>query len=96
MLIFIDDFSTPRVSPSMQRVLNRLFLQRSPHFLAKLATEASSSFVSEESSGKSLQDGDDYQLVDMGEEALFLTEEERFAFLGDVFAPPASVRQSSS
>ena len=86
MLLFIDDFSTPRVSPSMQRVLNRLFLQRSPHFLAKMATEASSSFVSEESSGKSLQDGDDYQLVDMGEEALFLTEEERFSFLSDVFS----------
>ena len=86
VLLFIDDFSTPRVSPSMQRVLNRLFLQRSPHFLAKLATEASSSFVSEESSGKSLQDGDDYQLVDMGEEALFLTDSERFAFLSDVFA----------
>ena len=86
MLLFIDDFSTPRVSPSMQRVLNRLFLQRSPHFLAKLATEASSSFVSEESSGKSLQDGDDYQLVDMGEEALFLTQEERLSFLSDVFS----------
>ena len=86
MLLFVDDFSTPRVSPSMQRVLNRLFLQRSPHFLTKLATEASSSFVSEESSGKSLQDGDDYQLVDMGEEALFLTDNERFSFLHDVFA----------
>ena len=38
VLLFIDDFSTPRVSSSMQRVLNRLFLQRSPNFLSKLAT----------------------------------------------------------
>lgn len=86
ILIFVDDFSTPRVSSAMQRVLNRLFLQRSPHYVAKLATEASSSFIAEDSSGKSLQDGDDYQLVDMGEESLFLTDGERFSFLSDVFA----------
>jgi hypothetical protein len=86
MLLFIDDFSTPRVSASMQRVLNRLFLQRSPDFLAKLATEAWSTFVTEDSSGKNLQDGDDYQLVDMGEESLFLPDSERLAFLRDVFS----------
>lgn len=86
ILIFVDDFSTPRVSSAMQRVLNRLFLQRSPHYVAKLATEASSSFITEDSSGKSLQDGDDYQLVDMGEESLFLTDGERFSFLSNVFA----------
>jgi hypothetical protein len=86
VLLFIDDYSTPRVSPSMQGILNRLFLQRSPHFLAKLATEASSTFVPEDSSGKNLEDGDDYQLVDMGEESLFLLESERLAFLNDVFS----------
>ncbi len=86
VLLFVDDFSTPRVTPSMQRVLNRLFLQRSPYFLAKLATEASSTFVPEDSSGKQLEDGDDYQLVDMGEESLFLRESERRLFLNDVFS----------
>ena len=86
MLLFVDDFSTPRVSPPMQRVLNRLFLQRSSHFLSKIATEAFSTFVSEDSSGKKLQDGDDYQLVDMGEEALFLPDEERLTFLNAVFS----------
>ncbi len=86
ILVFVDDFSTPRVSESMQRVLNRLFLQRSPEFLAKVATEAWSTFVPEDSSGKNLQDGDDYQLVDMGEESLFLRDHERLAFLRDVFS----------
>ena len=86
VLLFIDDYSTPRVTYSMQRVLNRLFLQRSPHFLTKLATEASSTFVCEDSSGKNLEDGDDYQLVDMGEESLFLRESERLVFLNAVFA----------
>jgi hypothetical protein len=86
VLLFIDDYSIPRVSSSMQRVLNRLFLQRSPEFLAKLATEASSTFVAEDSSGKNLQDGDDYQLVDMGEESLFLPDKERLTFLNDVFS----------
>jgi hypothetical protein len=84
-LLFIDDFSTPRISPSMQRVLNRLFLQRSTEFLAKVATEAWGTFVPEDSSGKTLEDGDDYQLVDMGEEALFLPDAERLAFLDAVF-----------
>ena len=91
VLLFVDDFSTPRVSPSMQRVLNRLFLQRSSQFLCKIATEAFTTFVSEDSSGKKLQDGDDYQLVDMGEEALFLTEEERLVFLREVFSRRLSV-----
>ena len=85
-LLFVDDFSTPRVTRSMQTVLNRLFLQRSPHFLVKLATEAASTFVSEDSSGKNLEDGDDYQLIDMGEESLFLSEKDRLGFLDAVFA----------
>ena len=85
VLLFIDDYSIPRVSVAMQRVLNRLFLQRSSEFLAKIATEASSTFVTEDSSGKNLQDGDDYQLVDMGEEALFLPDRERLSFLNEVF-----------
>lgn len=86
VLLFIDDYSTPRVAVSMQRVLNRLLLQRSASFLAKLATEASRTFVSEDSSGKTLEDGDDYQLVDMGEESLFLPDRERLAFLREVFS----------
>jgi hypothetical protein len=86
VLLFVDDFSTPRVSPSMQRTLNRLLLQRSPEFLAKVATEAWSTFVPEDSSGKNLQDGDDYQLVDIGEESLFLPDNERLAFLEQVFS----------
>lgn len=86
ILLFVDDFSTPRVSEAMQRVLNRMFLQRSPEFLAKVATEAWTTFVPEDSSGKELQDGDDYQLVDMGEESLFLPDDERLAFLDAVFS----------
>jgi hypothetical protein len=86
ILLFVDDYSTPRISAPMQRVLNRLFLQRSPYFLSKLATEAAGTFVSEDSSGKNLEDGDDYQLVDLGEESLFLQEAERAAFLNEVFS----------
>ena len=86
VMLFIDDFSTPRVSAAMQRVLNRLFLQRSPDVLSKIATESSTTFVPEDSSGKTLEDGDDYQLVDIGEESLFLPDHERLAFLAEVFA----------
>jgi hypothetical protein len=86
VLVFVDDFSTPRISASMQRVLNRLLLQRSPEFLAKVATEARSTFIPEDSSNKALEDGDDFQFVDMGEESLFLPDAQRLAFLEEVFS----------
>ena len=87
--LFVDDYTTPRVSISMQRVLNRLFFQRSSissEFVCKIATESATTFVAEDSSGKILQDGDDYQLVDIGEEALFMKEEERGRFLNRVLS----------
>ena len=85
IFLFLDDYTTPRISDSMQRVLNRALFQRSAMFVAKVATEAATTFVTEDSSGKILQDGDDYQLVDMGEESLLLDEREREIFLGQVF-----------
>jgi hypothetical protein len=91
VLLFVDDFSTPRVSLAMQKVLNRLLLQRSSEFLAKVATEARSTFLPEDSSGKVLQDGDDYQFVDMGEESLFLPDAQRLAFLDQVFSRRLSI-----
>ena len=42
--------------------------------------------MSQDSSGKTLEDGDDYQLADIGEESLFLPDGERMGFLGEVFA----------
>jgi hypothetical protein len=84
--IFIDDYTTPRVSVPMQRVLNRMLFQRSNDFVCKVATESATTFVPEDSSGKILQDGDDYQLIDIAEESLFLKEDERAQFLNEVFA----------
>ncbi|MBE0615173.1 MAG: hypothetical protein IH604_15985 [Burkholderiales bacterium] len=93
ILLFVDDYSTPRVSESIQRVLNRSLLQRSPEILTKVATEAWTTFVPLDSSGKSLQDGDDFQLVDLGEESLFLPDDERLVFLNEVFSRRLSVDQ---
>lgn len=86
VFIFLDDYTTPRVSEPMQRVLNRVVFQRSSEFVFKVATEAATTFVAEDSSRKVLQDGDDYKLIDMGEESLFMSEREREAFLEDVFS----------
>lgn len=85
VFLFIDDYTTPRVSISMQRILNRLLFQRSSEFVSKVATESATTFLSEDSSGKILQDGDDYHLIDMGEESLFMSEIERARFLNEVF-----------
>jgi hypothetical protein len=86
VFFFIDDYTTPRLSLSMQRALNRVFFQRSHEFVFKIATEAATTFLPEDLTGKALQDGDDYRLVDLGEEALFMSERERSAFLSEVFA----------
>jgi hypothetical protein len=86
VFVFIDDYTTPRVSTPMQRVLNRLFFQRSNEFVSKVATESATTFIPEDSSGKVLQDGDDYHLIDMGEESLFMSDIERARFLDEVFA----------
>jgi serine/threonine protein kinase len=86
VFIFIDDYTTPRVSQSMQRVLNRLFLQRSSEFVCKIATESATTFLPEDSSRKILVAGDDYQLIDIAEESLFMTDKERALFLNEVFS----------
>jgi hypothetical protein len=83
--LFIDDYTMPRVSASMQRVLNRLFFQRSSDWVCKIATEAATTFLPEDSTSKVLQDGDDYQLIDIAEETLAMDEPERRAFLDEIF-----------
>lgn|GEM_PF-2269564 len=82
---FIDDFSLPRVSIGLQKSLNRLFFQRGSDFVLKIATEAATTFLPQDYSGKLLQDGDDYQLIDMAGESLFMQDTERVAFLSAVF-----------
>lgn len=91
VFIFIDDYSTPRVSRGIQRVLNRIFFQRSSEFVAKIATESATTFVPEDSGGKMLQDGDDYQMIDMGEESLFMSDKERREFLDHLFSKRLSL-----
>ncbi len=85
VFFFIDDYTTPRVSLSMQRALNRIFFQRSHEFVFKIATEAATTFLPEDLTGKVLQEGDDYRLVDLGEEALFMRDSERDSFLSEIF-----------
>jgi hypothetical protein len=85
VFFFVDDYTTPRVSTAMQRILNRIWFQRSDEFVCKIATEAATTFFPEDASGKQLQDGDDYQMVDLGEESLFMSEGERLQFLDEIF-----------
>jgi hypothetical protein len=85
VFVFVDDYTTPRISLPMQLTLNRLLFQRSSDFVCKVATESFTTFVAQDDTGKVLQDGDDYQLIDMGEESLFMSEEERSWFLNEIF-----------
>jgi hypothetical protein len=96
ILLFVDDYTTPRVSISMQRSLNRLFFQRSAEYVCKVATESATTFITEDSSGKVLQDGDDFQLIDMAEESLFMDDAERASFLAEVFSKRLSLDKRAS
>ena len=48
VFIFIDDYTTPRISVLMQKVLNRLLFQRSSEFVCKVATESATTFIPED------------------------------------------------
>jgi hypothetical protein len=85
IFLFVDDYSAPRVQESMQIVLNRLLFQRSSEFLCRISTEAFTTFIPRDMSGKTLQQGDDFRLIDMAAETIVLKDDEREEFLNEVF-----------
>ena len=74
--LFLDDYSTPLVSSTMQEVLNPIIFRRTPDVYFKISTESSESFVSTSLNGKLLENGADYKLVDLGSE-LFKSGQDR-------------------
>lgn len=70
IFFFLDDYSTPMVNETMQKILNPIIFRRTANVFFKVSTESTESFVSIGINGKILEDGADYKLIDLGSELL--------------------------
>jgi energy-coupling factor transporter ATP-binding protein EcfA2 len=85
IFLLIDDYTTPRINVVMQAELNRIFFRRSEYYVTKITTEAATTIVTQDSTGKIFQIGDDYELIDMATESFVMENKERVSFLQDLF-----------
>ena len=82
----IDDYSTPKISASLQRNLNRLFMHRHADVFFKLSTESPVSFERRDIDGKQYLEQREYDLLNLG--LRYLNDEGRQVrnFLLDLFS----------
>ena len=71
---FLDDYSLPMVKSTIQHILNPIVFRRSPHIIFKISTESAESFLRSSLNKKSLEENDDYRLIDCGR-LIFLKKE---------------------
>ena len=65
---FLDDYSSPMINNTMQEILNPIVFRRAPSIYFKVSTESTESFIAKGLYGKTLENGPDYKLVDLGSE----------------------------
>ncbi len=65
---FLDDYSTPMINHTMQEILNPIIFRRNSNIYFKVSTESTESFIPKGLYGKTLENGPDYKLVDLGSE----------------------------
>lgn len=66
--LFLDDYSSPMINPTMQRILNPVIFRREQDVFFKVSTESTESFVAVGLNEKVLENGPDYKLIDLGSE----------------------------
>ena len=84
LYFFLDDYSLPRVSESLQTILNSVIFQRSDRFFFKISTESPSTFCRKDYAGKTLDDPHDFELTDLGSVTIDLPDKDRTNFLDEV------------
>ncbi|MDR3403075.1 MAG: protein kinase [Chthoniobacter sp.] len=82
---FIDDYSLPKVSISLQESLNRVFMQRSASCFFKLSTESPVSFVKKDLDGKVYVESREFLLHNLGLVYLAAEIAPKLIFVEDVF-----------
>ena len=82
--VFLDDYSTPRVSQPLQASLNRAIFQRWESTFFKVATESMTSLHPYDSEEKLLEEGREYSVIDLGTSFMTAKTDERRRFISDV------------
>lgn len=85
LYFFLDDYSLPRVSKVLQKILNSVIFQRSDCFFFKVSTESPSTLYREDYTNKVLDAPHDFELTDLGSITIDLADEKRGTFLDEVF-----------
>ena len=64
--MLLDDYSTPLVTESTQRILNSVIFRRCSEVFFKVSTESTESLLRTGLNGKMLEEGADFKLVELG------------------------------
>ena len=62
---FLDDYSSPMVSETTQKILNPIIFRRSDSVFFKISTESTESFITTGLNNRILENGSDYSLVNL-------------------------------
>lgn len=85
IFFLIDDYSSPKISPELQRNLNRLLMQRNASCFFKLATESPASFINGDVDGKAYVEGREFRRVNLGMDFINANPDEKLRFVDDIF-----------
>jgi serine/threonine protein kinase len=87
VFLFLDDYSTPLLTSTAQKILNPVIFRRSARVYFKVATESVESFEPITQNNKVLEDIDDYILVDTSTYTINLTEKNATDLLEKLLRP---------
>ena len=82
---FIDDYSSPKISTTLQANLNRLLMHRSPDVFFKVSTESPVSFVRHDLDGKMFVEAREFDFINLGVRYITGDLAQTSAFIQDLF-----------
>ena len=82
---FLDDYSTPMINESTQRILNPIIFRRSALIFFKVSTESTESFIPSGLNNKTLEDNNDYNLIDLSAKSLVVDIKECQDIIDSIF-----------
>jgi len=85
LYLFIDDYSSPKITKPLQANLNRVFMQRSAVCFFKLSTESPVSFSTDDIDGKIYVESREFVLHNLGLVYLHTEMDPKLTFIKDVF-----------
>ncbi len=83
---YVDDYSWPKITESLQANLNRLLMIRSAAVFFKISTESPVSFVRHDVDGKKFAEAREYDFINLGVRYITDKTGQTSAFINDLFA----------